>query len=237
MDSANDNQFEQERIRSVYRQWHGGAAIAQYAWHRPEILEQVAARSRTLAPLLAAALGTDLSSARILDVGCGSGAFLRQLIAWGADPSKLLGTEFQQDRLDQARLNTAAGVHWHLGGLNGVSTGSIDLASAETVFSSILDQDVRRALAAEMWRTVKPGGWCMMFDFRYDNPGNPHVRKVTRAELSAYWPSAERHYRTLLLAPPIARRLARAPFLATELLVALLPMLRSHFIFMARKGG
>jgi SAM-dependent methyltransferase len=199
-------------------------------------LQQIGARSRTLAPLLAAALGTDLASARILDVGCGTGAFLRQLIAWGAEPSKLIGTEFQQDRLDHARRHTAEGVRWHLGGLDCAATGSIDLASAETVFSSILDGGLRRGLAAEMWRTVKPGGWCMVFDFRYDNPRNPNVRKVTQAELRQYWPADQVHYRTLLLAPPIARRLARAPYLATELLEALLPVLRSHFIFMARKG-
>lgn len=235
MNARHDNQAEQDRIRSVYRQWGGAAAAAQYAWHRPEILRHLATRSRVLAPLLAAALGTDLSAARILDVGCGTGAFLRQLIAWGADPSRLTGTEFQQDRLDQARRQTAAGVQWHLGGLDCAATGSLDLASAETVFSSILDPDLRDGLAAEMWRAVKPGGWCMVFDFRYDNPGNPNVRKVTRDELQRYWPARRVHYRTLLLAPPIARRLARAPYLATELLAALMPVLRSHFIYMARK--
>jgi SAM-dependent methyltransferase len=235
MNSRPDNQAEQERIRSVYQQWRGGPTSAQYAWHRPEILQQTAARSRTLAPLLTAALGTDLSSARMIDVGCGTGAFLRQLIAWGADPAKLTGTEFQQDRLELARRHTAAGVQWHLGDLGCAETGSIDLASAETVFSSILDPALRRGLAAEMWRTVKPGGWGMVFDFRYDNPRNPNVRKVTQAELRAYWPADQYHYRTLMLAPPIARRLARVPYLATELLTAMLPLLRSHFIFMARK--
>jgi SAM-dependent methyltransferase len=237
MNTAHDNQAEQERIRSVYQQWSSGPTTAQYAWHRPEVLQQLAARARTLAPLLAAALGTDLASARILDVGCGTGAFLRQLIAWGADPCMLTGTEFQQGRLDQARRQTAEGVRWHLGGLDCAATGSIDLASAETVFSSILSPDLRRNLAVEMWRTLKPGGWCMVFDFRYDNPKNPNVRKVTQAELRQYWPAQQVHYRTLLLAPPVARCLAGAPYLATELLSALLPVLRSHFIFMARKGS
>ncbi|MES2757185.1 MAG: class I SAM-dependent methyltransferase [Pseudomonadota bacterium] len=239
MDAANTEPVnaEQERIRSVYQQWTAGAAMTQYAWHRPEILQQLAARARTLAPLLAGALGTDLSTARMLDVGCGTGAFLRQLIAWGADPAKLIGTEFLADRLEHARRHTAAGVHWHLGGLDCAASGSLDLAAAETVFSSILDADLRRALAADMWRAVKPGGWCMVFDFRYDNPRNPNVRKVTRREMRQYWPGQQTHYRTLLLAPPIARRLARAPYLATELLAALLPPLRSHFIFMARKPG
>jgi SAM-dependent methyltransferase len=235
MNAPHDNQAEQQRIRGVYQQ-RGGSASAQYAWHRSEVLQQNAARARTLAPLLTAALGADLSAARILDVGCGTGALLRQLISWGADPSRLTGTEFQQERLDRARRDTAAGVQWHLGGLDCAATGSIDLASAETVFSSILDPALRRSLAAEMWRAVKPGGWCMVFDFRYDNPRNPHVRKVTKAELLEYWPADQCHYRTLLLAPPIARRLARAPHLATELLTAMVPVLRSHFILMARKG-
>jgi SAM-dependent methyltransferase len=234
---ASKHQVEQERIRRVYQQWTAGAAMTQYAWHRPEIQQQLAARSRTLAPLLAGALGTDLSSARILDVGCGTGAFLRQLIAWGADPAKLTGTEFLQDRLDHARRHTAAGVEWHLGGLDCAAPGSQDLATAETVFSSILDPELRRALAADMWRAVKPGGWCMVFDFRYNNPRNPNVRKVTHHELRQYWPAQQTHYRTLLLAPPIARRLANAPYLATELLAAVLPPLRSHFIWMARKPG
>jgi SAM-dependent methyltransferase len=235
MDCRHDSQSEQERIRGVYQQ-RAGAVSAQYAWHRLENLQQNAARARVLAPLLTNAFGTDLSTLRMLDVGCGTGALLRQFISWGADPGKLTGTEFQQDRLDLARRSTAPGVHWHLGGLDFAATGSVDLASAETVFSSILDPGLRRSLAREMWRTVKPGGWCMVFDFRYDNPRNPNVRKVSQAELREYWPADQHQYRTLLLAPPIARRLARAPVWATELLSAAMPVLRSHFIFMARKG-
>lgn len=235
MSISHDNLIEQERIRSVYQARRDGRLPAQYAWHRPEVLQQNAIRSRILATLLVDAVGSDLSSARILDVGCGSGSFLRQLISWGADPAKLTGTEFQQDRLDYARRHTAEGVRWHLGGLDIAPTGSIDLVSAETVFSSILDVGLRRDLAAEMWRIVKPGGCCMVYDFRYNNPRNPNVNKITSAELRRYWPSDEIRYRTLLLAPPIARRMARVPHLATELLTAILPVLRSHFFFVARK--
>lgn len=236
MNTSHDNQIEQARICSVYRHRRHGATIAQYAWHRAEVLQQTAVRSRILAPLLVKALGADLSSAHILDVGCGSGAFLRQLISWGADPAKLTGTEFQQERLDYARRHTAAGVHWHLGGLNLTSADSVDLVSAETVFSSILDPELRHHLASEMWRITKPGGWCMIYDFRYDNPHNKNVRKLTRTELRSYWCAGEIRYRTLLLAPPIARRLAWCPHPVTELLTTLFPFLRSHFIYMARKS-
>jgi SAM-dependent methyltransferase len=229
------DQVEQERIKHVYRQWHGAAALARNAWHRPEIVSQVAARSRVLAKMLTRTVGPDLSAVRVLDVGCGNGSFLRQLIDWGATPAHLTGTELQQDRLEHARLHTAPGVRWHLGQLEAVPDNSVDLVSAHTVFSSILDEDKRRALAAEMWRVLMPGGWTMIFDFRYSNPRNANVRKVTDVELLRFWPTDERHYRTLMLAPPLSRAMARLPWLLPELLAAVVPLLRSHFVYMARK--
>lgn len=235
MDLSRPDHTEQERIRSVYQAWHGGANLAPYAWHRREVMDQWAAQCRVAGTLLARTVGTDLSGLRIADVGCGSGGFLRQLISWGARPDNLTGTEYQEDRLAQARLATAQGVSWHLGDLDVLPSGSQDLVIANTVFSSILDELARVALAGEMWRTLKPGGWCMIFDFRYNNPSNPNVRKVGRSQLQRYWPSDTHRYRTLLLAPPIGRRLARAPRLLSELLVSLLPLLRTHFIYIARK--
>jgi len=226
---------EQERINQVYRQWHGGAALAKYAWHRPDVVRQMAARSRVLAELLPLTVGRDLSAVRALDIGCGSGSFLRQLIDWGATPAHLAGTELQQDRLDQAKTRTAPGVRWHLGQVDAFPDASMDLVSAHTVFSSILDEDVRRTLAAEMWRVLRPGGWTMIFDFRYTSPRNAHVRKVTDVELLRFWPAASRHYRTLVLIPPLGHTLAALPWLIPETLATLIPPLRSHFIYMARK--
>jgi hypothetical protein len=111
----------------------------------------------------------------------------------------------------------------------------MDLVSAHTVFSALLDEDLRRGLAAEMWRVLRPGGWTMIFDVRYGSSRNAHVRKVTDIELLRFWPAAGRHYRTLVLAPPLGRTLAALPWLIPETLATLLPPLRSHFIYMARK--
>ncbi|MGJ7915582.1 class I SAM-dependent methyltransferase [Massilia sp. LXY-6] len=228
-------QAEQERIKHVYRHWHGSATPGRQDWHRPDTVSREAARTRVLAGLLARTVGRDLSAVRVLDVGCGSGAFLRQLIDWGATPSHLAGTELQQERLDHARLHTAPGVRWHLGRLDAFADNSVDLVSAHAVFSAILDEDMRRELATEMWRVLKPGGWAMLFDVRYGSPRNTSVRKLTEVELLRFWPAEQRHYRTLVLAPPLGRAMARLPWLLPELLGALVPLLRSHFIYMARK--
>lgn len=230
-----DHQAEQDRIASVYRGWHGGAALARYAWHRPDIVYQHAMRTRVLSRMLASTVGTDLGKIRTVDVGCGTGGFLRQLIDWGATPANLAGTELQEDRLDLARPRSAPGIHWHCGALSTLPTASADLVSAHTVISSVIDPEVRQQLAADMWRVLKPGGWCLVFDFRYNNPRNPHVRKVMRKELDAYWPGHRQQYQTLLLAPPVARALAALPALVTESLAALAPPLRSHFMYMVQK--
>lgn len=238
MEPQSNSQAEQERIRHVYRAWHGGAALARYAWNRPEILQQVAARARGFADLLSSTVGSDLASVEVLDVGCGTGGFLRQLIDWGATPANLTGTELQKDRLDHARRCTAPGVQWHLGTLEALPQAaqeSFDLVTAQTVFSSVLDSTLRRELAAQMWHALRPGGWCLVFDFRYDNPRNRNVRKVTRTELQEWWPGSGQRYRSLVLAPPIHRVLAGAPWLACELLTAIAPVLRSHFMYVVRK--
>ena len=237
MNLPDEHLKEQERIRSVYRAWLADERVHAYAWHRADIMEQHAARLRVAGSMLASTIGPDLARLRIVDVGCGSGGFLRQLINWGADPAKLAGTEYLQDRLEQARLRSAPAVRWHLGDLDFTPAGSVDLVIANTVFSSILTPCARAALAADMWRALAPGGWCMLFDFRYNNPHNPNVRRVSRAELSQWWPAERQRYQSLLLAPPIARRLAGAPRLLGELLTTFVPPLRSHFIYMGRKPG
>ncbi|WP_229425574.1 class I SAM-dependent methyltransferase [Massilia sp. Se16.2.3] len=129
----------------------------------------------------------------------------------GRYPAHLTGTELQQDRLDLARPRTAPEVKWVCGPLSALPAASADLVSAQTVLSSVLDPELRQRLASDMWRVLKPGGWCPVFDFRYNNPRNPHVRKVRREELRAYWPGHREQYQTLLLAPPLGRALAAMP--------------------------
>lgn len=235
--SATDRLADSEllRIQAVYKARSNNKKIL-YAWHRPEVRLQEAQRNHVAAALLSETIGCDLSKTRALDVGCGYGWFLRTLVEWGASPGNLVGTEFLADRLDKAQQCSAPGIRWHLGGLDFAEPANFDLVVTNTVFSSILDEKNRRELAQEMWRVLKPGGWLMVFDFRYNNPSNSDVRKVTRGELRDYWPGAvNEKYQTLLLAPPIARRLVPVSHVAGEALAAFFPFLRSHFYFMAQK--
>jgi SAM-dependent methyltransferase len=228
-------QADRQNVERVYRPRHGAAGLARQDWHRIDVQLQGAHKARTLAALLPLTVGADLAPLRVLDVGCGQGQFLRQLIDWGATPGHLAGTEYQGDRLEAARARTAAGVRWHLGGLEAFADDGMDLVCANTVFSRILDDDLRRALAAEMWRVLRPGGWTLVFDFRHGVPRNPQLRRMRDVDLLRLWPTERRLYRSLILAPPLGRWLAGLPAVVPEMLSAAVPLLRSHFIYMARK--
>lgn len=206
-----------------------------YAFHQPDLRLHMAERERALSAFLKNAFDGTLSGRSCLDVGCGKGGFLRQLAEWGADPADLTGTELLPDRIQAARLLSPPAMTWHLGDLESLPGNSrYDLLSAFTVFSSVLDQDIRKSLACQMWEKVKPGGWVVIFDFKLNNPNNSDVRKVTRRELRDWWPAQRFSYQTLLLLPPLARLIAPRSYPLASLLAAL-PPLRSHFIYAAHK--
>ena len=174
----------------------------------------------------------------LTNTGCGFGNFLRELVEWGVDSDNCIGTEFLDDRLEKARKTSPKGIYYHLGDLDfdvNRAGKQPNLVSAHTVFSSILDYRERKNLADQMWDKVRKGGWIMIFDFRYDNPSNPDVCKVTRKELDDWWPGSEKLYITDILAPPLARKLVGKSYLAAEMLTLFFPFLRSHFVYMVKK--
>lgn len=227
---------ERDRIIKIYKDRERNYKDQLYAWHQPDVRQQQAIFVKAMACALKNTLGYDLSHCKILDVGCGNGRFLRLLIDWGADPKNLTGTEYRSDILLMARNRTANGIQWHLGELTEINNNErFHLVSAHTVFSSILNEEIRAYMAKAMWEKVKPGGYVQIFDFRFNNPKNPHVRKVLKKELDVYWNSNKIYYKTLLLPPIIVRKLPEKTFLFAEMLHTFIPFIKTHFIYMARK--
>ncbi|MFT6672169.1 MAG: SAM-dependent methyltransferase [Afipia broomeae] len=224
---------ERQRIAEVYAQrdrtgTQNEALLASVAYAQ-------SVKHRLFAGALRAAGVTDLSELRIADIGCGTGAFLRSLCEWGAVPANLTGVEYLPDRIERARTISHPDIQWVLGDLSDGTEGQFDLTTANLVFSSILDAHLRNRLATEMWDRTLPGGLLMIFDFRYDNPSNPNVRKVTAQEMTALWPGTEVFRQTGLLLPPLVRRMTGSGFTLAEALTRLFPFLRSHFLLCVRK--
>lgn len=116
---------------------------------------------------------------RILDVGCGTGSDLGSLLQAGWSEDRIAGVDLLPWRVEAAR-RALPGVDLRVvdGDRLPFDAGTFDAATAVTVFSSILDPGVGRALFAEMERVVRPGGLLLVYDFVIRKPSNPHVRAL-----------------------------------------------------------
>jgi SAM-dependent methyltransferase len=225
-------QGEEERIRSVYAGRDARGARALYAWWKPDVLINVYRFHAEVAAGLREAGCEDLSKLRVLDVGCGSGNWLRQLCAWGAHAPNLHGIDLLPDRIARARqlgpgIDYRVASGWQLPFEN----ASLDLVTANTVFSSIVDSNARQRLAAEMTRALSARGWIVVFDFRISRPGNHDTMGIRRQEIRRLFPEFHLRTRSLDLAPPLARRISVVSPLLVMMLEALCPFLRTHAMY------
>jgi SAM-dependent methyltransferase len=229
---------EEARIRSVYAHRDQSGKGTLYAWSNPDVLLNIYRFHAVAAARLHRAGLDDLSDLRILDVGCGSGGWLRQLLAWGASAQNLHGIDLLPDRIDRARqlapeIDHRVGSGWQLP----FDNAAMDLVTAHTVFSSILNADARQSLAAEMVRVLAPQGCILIFDFRISHPRNRDAIGIRKSEIRRLFPSFQLYSRSLELAPPLARRIAPVSPVVALALEALCPLLRTHSMHLLQSQG
>jgi SAM-dependent methyltransferase len=225
---------EERRIRATFAQRRNGAP---YAWSTPAYVFIMQGVERQLLRFLAANGMASLSGKSILEIGCGTGHWLREFVKWGAHPHDVVGMDLLADRVGEARALCAQGVHLFCGSaaVLPLPAQSFDLVAQFTVFTSILEPALKRQVAFEMLRVVKPTGLILWYDFLFNNPKNENVRGIAGREIQRLFPGCSVKLRRVTLAPPLTRRLASRSWLACSLLEAI-PLLRSHFLGVIRKG-
>lgn len=208
----------------------------RYSPQRPEVQRLLQERQRALQALLAEAGLEDLSTLRLVEVGCGSGGNLLELLRMGFDAPKLCGIELLPERLAQARTALPAALVLHGGDAlqAPVAPGSMDIVYLSTVLSSLLDDAYQQRLADTLWAWLKPGGALLVYDFTVNNPRNPDVRGVPLARLRTLFPQARMRHRRVTLAPPLARAVVRLHPVLYDVCNAL-PLLRTHVLAWLQK--
>lgn len=229
---------EAERLKAAYQRRAALGLDARYDYWEPANLFIYQSRERAFVSLLASEGVLPLTGRRVLDVGCGNGAVLADILALGAEAADLHGVDLLEDRVEAARRRLPAS-RIEVGDARALpyEDASFDLVLGFTLLSSVVDAEARRAVASEMVRVLKPGGLIVLYDFRV-NPTNRHVRPLKPDELPLLFKARGRiQTRSVTLAPPVVRALVRLPggWLACSAL-EMLPFLRTHFLAAIRAG-
>ena len=106
--SSVDLESEEARIRSVYAQRQG---TLRYSWFNHGQLFRIQALERDILAVLRSKNFNSLHDKRILEVGCGTGQWLREFIKWGACPDYVTGIDVLSDRVSQAKQLCPQGVN------------------------------------------------------------------------------------------------------------------------------
>lgn len=203
----------------------------RYSMLNPSVLLSMQERQRALMKFLASHPIKPLADLRVLEVGCGSGGNLLELLRMGLNPANLVGNDLLSERSAAARLNLPEATLVLAGDALQLpfERGSFDVVYQSTVFSSLLDSSFQMQLAKKIWSWVQPGGAVLWYDFIYDNPNNPDVKGVNLARIRELFPEGVVNFKRVTLAPPISRRVCKLhPALYT--LLNALPLLRTHVL-------
>src|SRR5437016_6807084 len=112
-----------------------------------------------MAGLLRASGLLSLAGLRILDLGCGRGATLRQYLEYEADPARLWGIDLLPAFTRQAHW---LGPHLQIACASAAelpfSDASFDFISQFVLFTSVLSREMKSQMAREIHRVLVRGG-------------------------------------------------------------------------------
>lgn len=160
-------------------------------------------------------LGLDVTSARVLEVGSGYGDGLRPLLLTGFLPRQLTGIDLMPERLAIAttRLPGMTFIHGDAADLRPhFDDASLDLVTEQFCFCHIPSIDVKKRIASEMLRVVRPGGFIMVHDWRLHAPSRG-IYGINQARIREWFRVGDVTERVAVypshLWPPIGNRVSK----------------------------
>ncbi len=227
---------ELDLIKERYSQRNHKLLANDYLASSPYIYMSRQEKERELYSLFKKLDYNSLSDIDLLEIGCGRGGKILDLLQMGFSPNRIIGNELMPENIQIAKQRLPASVKLFSGDARQleVETESLDIVYQSMVFSSILDDDFQQELANTMWEWAKPNGGILWYDFIYNNPNNKNVRGVKISRIKELFPDAKIIIRRVTLAPPISRRVTKIhPSLYTTL--NFFPFLRSHVLCFIKK--
>lgn len=221
---------EIDRIQQRYRERDASADLTGF-WtlRNPVALHLAQERERAVLRALTQA-GLSLAGLRLLDVGCGLGVEFASYLRWGARIDDLVGVDLMHHRLLIARDRCGVALAQASGSRLPFADASFDIVCQNVVFSSIVDPDLRRAVASEMQRVLRPGGHVLWYDAARTRGRDPHFAPVPLQEVQALFPALDWHWQRLTGDLGVMRRLHAAFGEGAMRAFDLTGLMRSHLL-------
>jgi len=180
--------------------------------------------------------GVDTATARLLDLGAGSGGDCDRFRRLGLRPERIVALDLLRDYPRLARRSHA----WLAalqadGALLPLRDGSFDIVYQSTMLSSVLDRDRRTRILHEVRRVLARRGLFVSYDTRYPNPWNRNTRPVSSAEIAAAFPGCRVRVKSTTPIPQLIRLFRFLPP-AVWRAIERIPPLRSHLLVVVRKA-
>jgi ubiquinone/menaquinone biosynthesis C-methylase UbiE len=225
---------EEARIRAAYQ--NRAKPASHYSWFDAGNLFVVQERERLLLKRLRRRGREPLTGSRLLEIGCGSGHWLREFIKWGVCPQDVTGIDLRQEVIPIAAQLCPTGVTLQSANASSLDfqDESFDLVLQSMVFTSVLNEAMRYQIAREMLRLVKKTGLIIWYDFHVNNPWNPDVRGVRKAEIRQLFPNCHVELERASLALPLTKILAPWSWTLCHLL-SRLRVLNTHYLGVIQK--
>lgn len=173
----------------------------------------------------------DLSSIRLLEIGAGGGTNIHFFKKIGLKPENIFANELLPERVESLKQIIPHANIFPGDALGLQEENKFDVVFQSTVFTSILDLEFRKKLAAKMVNLTRNGGIILWYDFIFDNPRNSDVKGVPKSEVRELFKGKHIDFYAVTLAPPVGRRIGRLYPLVNKIF----PFLRSHVVAVISK--
>jgi SAM-dependent methyltransferase len=184
---------------------------ARYSMLNPAVYMTAQEKERALIRWIRTCGITPVAEKHVLEIGCGYGDNLLQLLRLGFSPERLVANELLEERAQSARRRLPGSIPVLVGDASELPMppASFDVVLQSLVFSSILDAAFQQRLASRLWSLVRAGGGILWYDFTRNNPRNRDVRGISIRTIQRLFPDGLLYRRRLTLAPPISRLVTR----------------------------